>query len=116
MAGELAITQADKDGVEVVKFQGEITAANSTLLTAGVAEAIKEGKKLLLFDLREVSYISSVGTGALTQSSANLNAAGGRLAVVYAEGAVEQLFHLTHLERALNLYQDEALALKSFVS
>ena len=116
MSGELDIVRGHKDGVECVRFQGEITAENAAQLTAGVAEIIKLDQKLVLFDLREVSYVSSVGIGALTQCAANLAKAGGRLAVLHGEGILDRLFRLTHMEKALSLYMDEAEARKSFIS
>lgn len=116
MSGELDIIRERKDGIESVKFQGEITAENAVQVTSGVEEMLKLGQKMVLFDLREVSYVSSVGIGALTQCSANLTKAGGRLAVLHGEGILDRLFRLTHMAKALALYTDEAEARKSFIS
>lgn len=115
MSGELDIIRTQRNGIETVRFQGEITAENAAQLTAGVAEMLNLGQKLVLFDVREVSYVSSVGIGALTQCAASLAGAGGRLAVLHGEGMVDRLFRLTHMEKALSLYTDEAAAWKSFV-
>mgnify|MGYP001040964191 CR=1 FL=1 len=94
MSGELEIMQSSIDGVELVRLQGEITAANATLVTAGVADLLKQGKNKILLDLRTIAYISSVGIGALTRSQANVAADGGRLAVVHAPGMVDRLYGL----------------------
>ena len=116
MAGELDIIRSQKDGVECVRFQGEVTAENAAQLTAGVAEMLNLGQKLVLFDLREVAYVSSVGIGALTQCAANLAKVGGRLVVLHGEGMGDRLVRMTHMEKALALYTDEAAARKSFIS
>lgn len=76
-------------------------------------EALANGSKDIVVNLRNVPMVDSSGIGSLIRCHSALNAAGGRLKIVAASETVMQAFKVTRLDRVLELYPDEASALSS---
>lgn len=85
-----------------------------------VRDAIKKlvqgGTKSILVNLQEVSYLDSFGLGELVGAYTNLRSAGGRMKLMHAKGIVKQLLQITNITAVFANYDDEALALQSFMA
>lgn len=67
----------------------------------------------VIVNLTEVTQIDSSGIGGLVQSYVTLTRSGGTLKILNPTGSVREILEVTHLNKALPVYTDEAAALAS---
>jgi anti-anti-sigma factor len=77
-----------------VRVRGEVDIATSTQMRREVREATAKAR-LVVLDLREVSFIDSAGVHAILDSAAACRARGQRLLVVRGGAQVTRMFELT---------------------
>jgi anti-sigma B factor antagonist len=77
------ITARTVEGVTILDFAGRITLGEgSSQLRRSVRSMIDEGKKNLVLNLSEVSYIDSSGFGELVSAFTTVTNEGGRLGLL----------------------------------
>jgi anti-sigma B factor antagonist len=97
----------------ILKITGEMTLKKSgdVTLQQHVRGQVQQGRKRVLVDLSDVSYIDSAGLGELVQSHTAVKNSGGALALFGVTPRVEELLVLTSLSTVLKRYGTEADAL-----
>jgi anti-sigma B factor antagonist len=90
-------------GFTVVEVGGEIDVASAPELRECLHQTIDAGSRRLVVDLRQVSFIDSVGLGVLVGVRRRLLGHGhdGSLQLVCADGLVLRVLRVTGLERVL---------------
>jgi anti-anti-sigma factor len=89
--------------------EGELALRNQTI---GVLEA---GDRFLVFNLDGVRYMDSAGVGEVVACSKRAFERNGVIKIVLPEqGPVQRVFKLTCLDRAFEIFHDQALAVDSF--
>jgi anti-sigma B factor antagonist len=85
-----------------------------------VRDAIKKlvqgGARSILVNLQEVSYLDSFGLGELVSAYTSLRSAGGQMKLMHPKSIVKQLLQITNMAALFATYEDEALALQSFMA
>jgi anti-sigma B factor antagonist len=79
-----------------------------------IAAMAKEGRKRILLNLRELSYLDSSGIGVLVSGFAALRHEGGQLKLLNLTTRVKDLLLITKLYTVFEVYEDEATAISSF--
>ena len=74
---------------------GRIDASTSPDVEQAVSAALKGGRRRLIFDMRQVDYISSAGLRALLLAAKQAKAAGGGVAVFGLQSEVEEVFTIS---------------------
>jgi anti-sigma B factor antagonist len=103
-------------GCIVVKVGGEIDMASAPELRECLHQMIDAGSRRLLVDLRQVSFIDSVGLGVLVGAKLRLREHGhddGCIRLVGAHGLVLRALRLSGLDRVFPLHATLADALGS---
>ena len=104
----------DRDGdLAVLVVGGELDYEASPQLKARIVSAIKAGRRHLVLDLSDVTFIDSTAIGVLAGTVARLDKAGGGcLAVVCTHEKVLEIFEITGLESVITLHRscDEAVS------
>jgi ABC-type transporter Mla MlaB component len=77
---------------------------------------IDEGKKNLVLNLSEVSYIDSSGFGELVSAFTTVTNEGGRLGLLKLHQRVKDLLQITKAYTVFEVFDDEAQALRHFGS
>lgn len=104
---------------EVAPGKVLITLAGKIMMGAGGAEIVptvdsllKEGKRVIVFDLSAVTALDSTGVGHFIVSFNKITALGGEMRMVGATGHVFQTFHVSLLDQIFPFYAtvDEAVA------
>ena len=72
------------------------------------------GKKKLLLNLGEVSYIDSSGIGELVSGFTTVTNAGGQVKLLNLTKRVKDLLQITKLYTVFEVFEDEATAVRSF--
>jgi anti-sigma B factor antagonist len=115
--GDDVQTTAARDGdLAVLAVGGELDYEVSPQLRVRLVRAIEAGRRRLVLDLSDVTFIDSTAIGVLAGAIARLDeAGGGSLAVVCTHEKVLQIFEITGLDSVITLHRsrDEAVSVLS---
>lgn len=101
--------------VMVVDVSGRITLGEgSSNLREGIRELLNQGKRKILLNLGEVSYIDSSGIGELVSAFTSVANQTGQLKLLHLTKRVKDLLQITKLYTVFDIYDDEAHAVRSF--
>ena len=96
----------------VLQLAGTLTLGNSCQeLEWEVDALLREGCKLLVFDLAKLTRIDSAGIGIVVRSSGKLTTGGRQFRVAGASGGVAEVVKLTRIDAIVDFYPDVASAL-----
>ena len=111
----LHIDAKDTDGVTVLTLSGRVTLGDeSNQLRSKIKELLAQGKKRLVLDLGNVSYIDSAGLGTLVAAYTSARNDGGEIRLANVTKKFGELLNITKLVTIFNVYESVADALKSF--
>ena len=115
MSAPLHITQRSAAGVIVFELHGRLVFEDGDeVFRECVGSLIKTGPLALLVDLRDVSYMDSAGIGALVEGYLRVSRRGGQLKLLCPSACVQKVLDITRLSTVLDIYTDEATALRAF--
>jgi anti-sigma B factor antagonist len=101
--------------VTVLDLGGKITIGEGSVsLRSAIRRLIEEGKKKILLNLAQVSYVDSSGIGELVSSFTTINREGGQLKLLNLTQKIQDLLAITKLLTVFDVYEDEQTALNSF--
>ena len=83
-------------------------------LRGAVQSLLTQGKKKIILNLAEVSYIDSSGVGELVRSFTSVRNQGGELKLLNLTQKVHDVLHVTKLYTVFDIRDDEFKAVKSF--
>jgi len=83
-------------------MKGRVDADNSRQFKERVTQAIEAGFSNLIFDCRDVEYVSSTGMATFMQLNKSIRPMGGRIIMVAASQKVMEVFHLVGFETFLD--------------
>ena len=99
----------------VLDLTGRITIGDGSLvLRKQVQSLLDRDHTQLLLNLAEVDYIDSSGLGEVVRSYTTVRNAGGDLKLLSLTLKVRDLMQITKLLTVLDVFDNEATALKSF--
>ena len=112
---ELNIDERQAGDVTVLDMSGKITIGEgSVALRTAIRRLLEEGKKRILLNLAQVSYIDSSGIGELVSSYTAINKEGGQLKLLNLTQKLQDLLTITKLLTVFDVYESEADALNSY--
>jgi anti-sigma B factor antagonist len=99
------------DTTHVVAVRGEIDIFTAPEFKERIGAAIDAGRRLVVVDLGETSFIDSSSLGVLISAHRRLNARSGRLIIACDVAAVRNTFRVTGLDSVLEVMgtREEAL-------
>jgi anti-sigma B factor antagonist len=112
---ELNISERQAGDVTVLDLSGKITIGEGSVsLRSAIRRLIEEGKKKILLNLGQVSYVDSSGIGELVSSFTTINREGGQLKLLNLSQKIQDLMTITKLHTVFDVYDEETPALNSF--
>jgi anti-sigma B factor antagonist len=104
--------------VTVVSVKGDITLSKGgdQLLKDKVQSVLQQGRRKLVLNLADVSYVDSAGLGQLVQAHSTAQNLGGTLKLANVEKRLRDLLVVTKLVTVFDSHDSEAAAVDSFVS
>ncbi|HEV7904491.1 MAG TPA: STAS domain-containing protein [Pyrinomonadaceae bacterium] len=112
---ELNINERQAGDVTVLDMSGKITIGEgSVALRSAIRRLIEEGKKKILLNLSQVSYVDSSGIGEFVASFTAIGREGGQLKLLNLTQKIQDLLAITKLLTVFDTYDDESSALNSF--
>jgi len=101
--------------VTILDMHGKITIGEgSAEIRNRVRDLLQAGRKKILLNLGDVSYVDSSGIGELVSSFTTVTNQGGQLKLLNLTKKLKELLAITKLLTVFDTYEDEAKALASF--
>ena len=101
------------DVLKVKPLEKRIDASISADFRGRMREWISEGNRRIVLDLSAVEFVDSSGLGAVASSLKAVKDRDG-LVISGIRGAVEDLFHLTRMDRVFRIFESAADAVDFF--
>ena len=113
MSDKLTVRQVGD--VTVLDAAGRITLGEgASTFREKIRELVSDGRKKILLNLAQVSYIDSSGIGEMVSGFTSVTNNGGQLKLVGLSKRVKDLLQITKLYTVFDVYDDEAEAVRSF--
>ena len=104
------------DQTHVISLGGEIDLYTAPEFKERMVELIEAGKKNIVVDLSEATFIDSTTLGVLVGGVKRLRPSGGGLALVCTDQNISKIFEITGLDRVFSIQESREDALASFSS
>ena len=112
---QLTIKERQAGDVTILDLSGKITIGEGSVqLREAVRKLLDEGKKKVLLNLGDVSYVDSSGIGELVSSYTTTGNQGGQLKLLSLTKKIHDLLQITKLLTVFETYDSEADAVASF--
>jgi anti-sigma B factor antagonist len=112
----MQISERSAGDVMIVDVSGKITLGDGgdVMLKDKMQSLIQQGKKKVLLNLGDVSYVDSAGLGEIVQAYATINKGGGALKLLNTTKRIKDLLSITKLLTVFECHDNETDAVKSF--
>ena len=112
---QLNIKERQNGDVTILDLSGKITIGEGSVqLREAVRGLLDEGKKNVLLNLGDVSYVDSSGIGELVSSYTTTNNQGGQLKLLNLTKKIQDLLMITKLLTVFETHDNEDAAIDSF--
>ena len=111
----LKMTNREVDGVSVVALDGRIVLGEeSNALREKVKSLIAEGKKKIVLNMDNITFIDSAGLGTLVAAHHSAKSQGASLRLCHLGSKFQEVLQITKLLTVFEVYNTEAEAVASF--
>jgi anti-sigma B factor antagonist len=111
----LKITSREVDGVSVLALDGRIVLGEeSNALREKVKGLISSGKKKVVLNMDNVTFIDSAGLGTLVAAHHSAKSQGAGLRLCHLGSKFQEVLQITKLMTVFDVYNSEAEAVASF--
>lgn len=111
----VAVTIHEVDGVSVVELSGRIILGEeSSALREAVKGLMTEGKKRVVLNMSEVTYIDSAGLGILVAAYVSAKKEGALIKLCSLGNKFREVLQLTRLLTIFDVYDTAPAAIESF--
>ncbi|MFI5094112.1 MAG: STAS domain-containing protein [Candidatus Acidiferrum sp.] len=111
----LKMTNREVDGVSVVALDGRIVLGEeSNALREKVKSLIAEGKKKVVLNMANITFIDSAGLGTLVAAHHSAKSQGAALKLAHLGAKFQEVLQITKLLTVFDVYNTEAEAVGSF--
>jgi anti-sigma B factor antagonist len=109
------LTSRQVGDVTVIDAAGRITLGEgASAFRDYIRDLASKGKKKMLLNLSEVSYIDSSGIGEMVSGFTTVTNNGGQLKLIGLSKRVKDLLQITKLYTVFEAFDDETEAVRSF--
>ena len=111
----MQIAERESGAVTVLDLSGRITMGeDGNLLKDKLQSLLHQGKKNILFNLEQVSYVDSAGLGAIVSAYTTVTREGGSLKLANVTKKLQDLLSITKLLTVFETFDSEGEALRSY--
>ena len=111
----MEIAERETGSVTVLDLSGKITLGDGdTLLKDKLHSLLHRGKKNVLLNLSNVSYVDSAGLGALVSAYTTVTREGGSLKLANITRKLQDLLSITKLLTVFETFDSEDEAIRSY--
>ena len=102
------------NGVCVISLRGDIGAETVNDFKIKIDGIINNSIKKYIMDFQDVSYLNSIGVGAVAASLKKVKKFHGNIKLINVSPAIQELFEMTRLTKVFEIYDNEEDAVKSY--
>ena len=102
--------------ITIVDVSGRFTLIEGEAIHELLGDLFRDGRKRVLLNLRNVSYLDSSGIGQLVRSVLTARQNDAELRAVDLSNRVQEVLRLTNLHTVFTDFPDEQAAIRSFQS
>lgn len=111
----MTVSERSVDGVTILDVTGHVTLNDGAdQVRDKVKEVLADGKRRVVINLAQVSYMDSAGLGELVQAYSTVTKSGGALKLSGPTKRLRDLLVITKLATVFESHDDEAAAVASF--
>ncbi|MGH9716845.1 MAG: STAS domain-containing protein [Candidatus Acidiferrales bacterium] len=111
----LRMTDREMNGVSVIDIEGRIVLGEeSNAFREKVKSLLAAGKKKIVLNLANVTYIDSAGLGTLVATFHSARSQGAMLKLANLGQKFKEVLQVTKLMTVFDTYENEAAAVQSF--
>lgn len=111
----LRMAERDVNGVTVLDIDGRVVLGDeSNSFREKVKSLLASGKKKIVLNLQNVSYIDSAGLGTLVATYTSARSQGATLKLANLGAKFKEVLQVTKLMTVFDTYDSEAAAIQSF--
>ena len=111
----LKMTNREVDGVTVVAMDGRIVLGEeSNALREKIKGLVAEGKKKVVLNMDNITFIDSAGLGTLVAAHHSAKSQGASLRLCHLGTKFQEVLQITKLMTIFEVYNTEAEAVASF--
>ena len=111
----MQIAERESGAVTVLDLSGKITMGeDGNLLKDKLQSLLHQGKKNILFNLAQVSYVDSAGLGAIVMAYTTVTREGGALKLLNVTKKLQDLLSITKLLTVFETFDSEGEAIRSY--
>ncbi|NIM90026.1 MAG: anti-sigma factor antagonist [Candidatus Aminicenantes bacterium] len=113
----MEISAREKSDVIIFDIEGEIRRSDVSDVTLHqlVKDQLDTGKRNILLNFKNVEFIDSFGVGEILASYISTHNLGGKLKIAKISKKLYLIFQVTMLTKVLEIFEDEEVALESFI-
>ena len=101
--------------VTILDLSGQLSGDWTVRLEDKIDDVVKDGRRQVLLNLRDVSYVDSAGLGTLLAKRASVQQQGGALKLLNLTSTIRDLLSVTKLVTVFDAFESEEEALESFM-
>jgi len=111
----LRMTEREVSGVTVLEIEGRIVLGEeSNAFRERVKSLLAAGKKKIVLDMKNVTYIDSAGLGTLVATFHSARSQGATLKLANLGSKFKEVLQVTKLYTVFETYDNETAAIQSF--
>jgi len=101
--------------IQIYKIDGVLDSNTATTFKKNIAEAMRFGKRRMIFDFQNLEYLSSAGLRVIIQIHKDLKHLKGKVVLCCMADYIKEIFEISGLDSFLpiTIGQDDALRLFS---
>ena len=107
---QISDEEVDSD-THVISLGGEVDLYTAPEFKERMVQVIDDGKKRVVVDLSEATFIDSTTLGVLVGGVKRLRPSGGSLALVCTDQNIQKIFEITGLDRVFPIHESREAAL-----
>ena len=109
------MTERDVEGITVLDIEGRVVLGEeSNSFREKVKGLLASGKKKIVLNLKNVTYIDSAGLGTLVATFHSARSQGATLKLANLGSKFKEVLQVTKLMTVFDTYDSEAAAIESF--
>jgi anti-sigma B factor antagonist len=110
----MEILEEQHDGINVFKIKGRLDSKTSTEFEEKIIEASKGGAKNMIFDFKDLEYISSAGLRVILKATKEIKKISGLIVLCSMQDYVREVFEIAGFDTFLTIEETFDDALKKF--
>ncbi len=105
-----------ENGIVIVALGGHLDGAACEYFFECMQSVLEDGHQVIVVDVNELGYVSSLGLGMLIRGQSRLRRRGGELHLANVQGAVAEALRITHLNRLFDIHDSVEAAIAAVSS